>query len=159
MAGRSAKGSVNTQNLASPTPRTLQGRRLGLLLPLHHSSASAVQLPAPPIPPPIPRRNSLEHKAHALLKPLITGLLPEAPATPNCSEYLSRPGFLHTSAAAVPSAWKALPAPPPAQLQLETPLPREALPLPPGRGCQLVFQLSAFPCVCPLGCEHSTSHS
>lgn len=158
-AGWSAKGSVNTQNLASPAPCTLQARRLGLLLPLHHSSASAVQLPAPPVPPPVPRRNSLEHKAHALLKPLITGLLPKALATPNCSKYLSRPGFVHTSADAVPSAWKALPAPLPAQLQLKTPLPREALPLPAGRGCHIVFQLSAFPFVCPLGCEHSTSHS
>lgn len=89
--------------------------------------SKCVQRPAPPIPPPVPRRNSLEHKAHALLKPLITGLPPKAPATPNRSEYLSRPGFSHTSADAVPSAWKALLAARPAQLRLKTPLPREAL--------------------------------
>lgn len=164
LQGGSAKGSVNTQNLASPRFMLPPSQEAAPASPSTPQLSKCSPATGSSHPPPVPRRNSLEHKAqlkaHAPLKPLLTGLLPKAPATPSCSKYLSRPGFFHTSADAVPSAWKAPPAPLPSQLQLETPLPRAALPPPPpGRGCHILFQLSAFPFLCPLGCEHSTSHS
>lgn len=109
LQGMPAKRSVKAQKsriATLHTPSKPGGRAcFSLHTTVQQTQSSYGLLPSPhPCPQQELSRTQSPLKAHAPIKPLITGLLPKALATPNSSKYLSRPGFLHASADPVPSA-------------------------------------------------------